>query len=112
MARIFLIFLLLPLLSFSQSKISIGRLEAVDPEGEEVYWTITAGNTGGYFSITPCSGIVKMDTLAYDVFITQKTWTITFKATDPQGLYSKTVRKIVVKKLGGVKLPPTISNAI
>ena len=111
MKRLLLFFLLLPLI-ISAQKVRVGQLQAVDPEGEEVYWLITAGNTGGYFSITPCSGVVQMDSTAYNAFVTQKTWTVTFKATDPEGLYSKTVRKIVVKKSRGIKQPPVMSNAI
>jgi hypothetical protein len=102
-----LLFLCISLQGFSQ--IPVARLEATDPEGEEVYWVITAGNTQKFFSITPCSAVIKVDSMAYNSFIRQKTFYITFKASDPQGNYSKTVRKIILKKTSsGVKVAPEI----
>lgn len=111
MRKLLFLLILLPSLIYAQ-RIPVGRLEAVDPEGQEIYWVITAGNTLKYFSITPCSGIVEVDTTAFTTFVTQRTFTITFKATDPQGLYSKTVRKIVLKKVDGIRQKPFLSDAI
>jgi len=108
-----LILVLLPSLLYSQAEIRVGRIQATDPEGTEVVYAITAGNTGSFFTITPCSGIIKVKPTAYDSFVLKRTWTLTIKATDETGLYTKTTRKVVLQKDGaGNKLPPVISDAL
>lgn len=102
-----------PLLSFAQWQAgkyqSICVIEAQDPEGDEIYFTITAGNSTGYYQITPCTGVVQVDTLAYNAFIRQKTWTITITCYDPQKNYSKKVIKITLRKdAQGNKLTPIV----
>lgn len=86
-----------------------GFIQASDPDsGPEVVYSITAGNSSGYFIIMPCTGIIKVDTLAYTTFTYQKTWTLTIKVADAEGNFVKTTGKIVLKKVNGVKVKPVI----
>jgi len=111
--KIIAILLLLACAKMHAQTIQIGRIQATDPEGTEVVYAITAGNTGSFFTITPCSGIIKVKATAYDSFVLKRTWTLTIKATDETGLYTKTTRKVVLQKDGaGNKLPPVISDAL
>lgn len=89
---------------------NVGSIYAADPDlgDEEIVWSITSGNTSGRFVILPCSGLVRVDTLAYDSFITQKTFTLTFKVSDPEGNYVKTTRKVLLKKINGIKQTPVM----
>jgi hypothetical protein len=100
--KLLILLILVSMSSFAQFQDAkykpLFQLQAFDPEGDECYFTITAGNSAGYFGITPCTGIVKVDTMAYETFIRQKTFNITFACTDPQKNTSKTIRKIVLKK--------------
>jgi len=97
MKTLLLILLILPLLAAAQFK-PIAHLEANDPDGTEVTWKITAGDPAGYFHITPCSGVIKLDSSVYSTFTRQRTFTITFTCTDETGLSSKTIRKITLYK--------------
>lgn len=114
MKKLLFILLLLPLFSLGQFNPAkywnVGSIYAADPDlgDEQIVWSITAGNTLKYFVILPCSGLVRVDTTAYNSFITQKTFTITFKVADPEGNYTKTTRKILLKKANGVKQPPVM----
>ena len=84
-------------------------MECTDQDGDEVYWTITAGNTDKFYQILPCSGLLQVDTVAYTKFPRQKTWTLTIACTDPQKNTAKSVYKVTLKKTpAGVKLPPVI----
>jgi len=84
-------------------------MECTDQDGDEVYWTITAGNTDKFYQILPCSGLLQVDTMAYTKFLRQKTWTLTVACTDPQKNMAKSVYKVTLKKTSaGVKLPPVI----
>ena len=88
-------------------KIDIAKINVNDPENSEVTLSIVSGNTGKYFSITPCSGIIRVDTLAYSAFVYRKTWIIKFKATDEDGYFSYMEYTFVLKKDGaGNKFPP------
>ena len=89
---------------------NVGSIYAADPDigDEEIVWSITAGNTSGYFVILPCSGLVRVDTAAYATFVTQKTYTLTFKVTDIEKNYVKTTRKVLLKKVNGIKQPPVM----
>jgi hypothetical protein len=89
-----------------------GMLVYTDPEEDEGFWVITAGNTSKFFIIHPCSGIVQVDTMAYNSFVTQKTFTLKFKVTDHVGNSATTTRKIVLKKVNGVKQQPIMSDAL
>jgi len=94
-----LILILLLLFQWQPDKYqTIGQLSATDPEGDEVSWVITAGNTGKFFIIGNCSGIVRVDTMAYHSFTYQRTWNITFTASDPQNNTTKITKKITLKK--------------
>jgi len=112
MKKLIFIFLLLPLIGFAQFNpakyFDCGSIYAYDPDlgNEEIVWSITAGNASGYFVILPCSGLVRVDTSAYETFITQKTYTLTFKITDIEKNYVKTTRKVLLKKVNGIKQPP------
>lgn len=87
----------------------VGFVQATDQDaGSELVYTITAGNTGSYFKITPCSGILTVDTAAYTTFTLQRTWYITVKSADMEGNFVKTTGKIVLKKVAGVKVKPTL----
>lgn len=114
MKRLLLILLVLPLLSFGQFNPfkywDCGSVYAADPDlgDEQIVWSITAGNTSGYFVILPCSGLVRVDTAAYATFVTQKTYTLTFKVTDIEKNYVKTTRKVLLKKVNGIKQPPVM----
>lgn len=114
MKKLLLILLVLPLLSFGQFNPfkywDCGSVYASDPDlgDEQVVWSITAGNSAGYFIILPCTGLVRVDTMAYNAFITQKTFTLTVKVADPEGNYVKTTRKVLLKKVNGLKQPPVM----
>lgn len=117
MKKLILILFLLPLFAHAQWQAgkyeSICTIECLDPEGDEVYFTITAGNSAGYFQIQPCSGIIQVDTIAYTTFLRQRTFTLTFACTDTQKNTSKQQRKITLKKdASGNRLTPFISNPI
>jgi len=87
----------------------VGFVQASDEDaGSELTYSITAGNTGSYFVIMPCQGIVKVDTAAYTSFTLQRTWYLTIKVTDMEGNYRKTTGKVVLKKVKGVKVIPTV----
>lgn len=91
---------------------SIFGISALDPDsGPEVTYSISAGNTGKYFIIMPCSGIVKVDTAAYSSFTTQRTWNLKLKAADPEGNFEKKTWKVMLRKTKqGLKLDPVIVN--
>jgi hypothetical protein len=69
-----------------------------DEDMDENYLVITAGNTSKLWQIYPCSGILQVDTNAFNLFVTQKTYYLTIKATDAAGKYAKRVAKIVLTK--------------
>ena len=112
-AFITILLMLLASITMHAQSITVGRIQATDPEGTEVVFSISSGNTGSFFTITPCSGVIKVKPAAYDSFVYRRTWTLVIKATDETGLYSKTTRKIVLlKDAAGTKLPPIISDAL
>jgi len=91
----------------------IGSVRATDDDNDELGWSITAGNTDKFFIITPCSGVIKVDTIAYNSFLRQRTWTITIRATDPYNAIDISKRKVILKKSAtGVHLPPYLSNEL
>lgn len=106
--KLLLTLILFPILLSAQKYTPIARIEATDPEGTEVVWKITAGDPAHYFVISPCSGVIKVDTMVYGTFTRQRTFTITFTATDETGLSSKTVRKITLYK----SKPPAIETKL
>jgi hypothetical protein len=69
-----------------------------DPENDEQYLIITAGNTSKLWQIYPCSGVLQVDTNAWNTFIRQRTFYLTIKATDAAGLSTKRVVKAVLTK--------------
>lgn len=69
-----------------------------DPENDENYLTITSGNTLKHWQIYPCSGILQVDTNAFNLFTYSKTYYLTITATDASGLKTKRVAKAVLKK--------------
>lgn len=83
-------------------------IHANDPDqiDNEVYYTITAGNTEKMFVITPCTGIIKHDTSVYSTFTRSKTYYLTCRATDQGGLYSVKKLKIVLTKTANRRNPP------
>jgi len=88
---------------------NLGTAVCNDPDGDEAYFTITAGNTDQYFQIFPCSGLIQVDTNAYTKFLRQKTWSITIACTDPQKNIARSVYKITLRKSAtGIKLSPII----
>lgn len=84
----------------------VKSIECIDEDGDEVYFTITAGNTGGYFQILPVSGMLQVDTMAYTSFIRQRTWYITVGCTDPQKNTGRSKYKIVLKKPDIIEITP------
>lgn len=88
---------------------NLGTVVCTDDDGDEVYFTITAGNTDKYFQVYPCSGLLQVDTIAYTKFIRQKTWYITIGCTDPQKNTARSVYKVTLRKSAtGIKLTPII----
>jgi len=69
-----------------------------DPENDEQYLIITAGNTSKLWQIYPCSGVLQIDTTAFGTFIRSRTFYLTIKATDAAGLSTKRVAKAVLTK--------------
>jgi len=112
MKKLLFILLLLPLIGFSQFNPAkywtVGQLHDTLPDwgDEQVTWVIASGNTGSYFVTLPCSGTLRVDTMAYNSFVTTRTWTLKIKLTDPTGKYSYATRKVLLKKINGVKQKP------
>ena len=106
--KLLILLILFPILLSAQKYTAFARLEATDPEGSEVTWKIVAGDPAHYFVITPCTGVIKVDTLVYGTFTRQRTFTITFTATDETGLSSRTTRKITLYK----NKPPAVETKL
>jgi hypothetical protein len=110
MRKILFILVLFPLILSAQASIKVSQIKAEDPEGTEVVFSILSGNTGSFFTITPCSGVISVKATAFDSFVNYRTWNLTVKATDETKLYSTKKWKIVLRKdSSGNKLPPEIS---
>jgi len=114
-SKLLFLFVLLSLLASAQFNPGkywpVGFVQASDEDaGSELVYSITAGNTGGYFVVMPCQGIVKVDTAAYATFTLQRTWNLTIKVTDMEGNYIKTTGKVVLKKVKGIKVKPTVAG--
>jgi len=108
-AKIIVLLLLLTVAVYPQVYLSryihSFNLVATDQDvGDETYWVISAGNVnsadghGKVFLIVPCSGEVKVDTLVYTTFVRQKTFTLSFKATDQVGASAISKRKVTLRK--------------
>lgn len=102
--------LILVLLQFAAGKYqTVCRFEAHDDDGDEIYWTIKSGNTGGFYQILPCSAVLQVDTAAYQSFKMQRVWTLKIAASDPARNTDVITAKITLRKnAAGVKLPPAI----
>lgn len=104
-----LIILILLLLKPAQSQfnpgkfLTLGTIEATDPDSGEVVYSISAGNSAGWFVITPCSGIVKVDTNVYNSIATQRTYYLKIRVTDMEKNHTKTIWRVVLKKSNGIK---------
>jgi hypothetical protein len=100
--KLLLILILLPMLTAAQFNPekwqTVDTITYQDPEQDENYFTITAGNTAKHFQIYPCSGVFQIDTNAFNLFTRSKTYYITIKATDASGLFNKRVAKVVLTK--------------
>lgn len=110
----FSLLILSPILSQAQWQFakyqSIDTLCCDDEDGDECYFTIIAGNASGLFAITPCSGVIKVDTAAYASFVRSRTFTLTFAASDPQKNVRKRVYKIqLLKNAAGIKQRPVVT---
>jgi hypothetical protein len=108
-----LIVLFFPLSAFPQWQsgkfTTIYTLYCQDKEGDECFFTISSGNTGKYFQITPCSGKVQVDTNAYATFTYKRTWNLLITATDTQLNVAKSSLKVTLRKsTAKIKLPPLI----
>ena len=102
MKKLIVILLLLPMFTMAQFNPekwqSIDTITYQDPEQDENYFVITAGNTAKHFQIYPCSGVFQIDTNAFNLFTRSKTYYITIKTTDASGLFTKKVAKVVLTK--------------
>jgi DNA-binding beta-propeller fold protein YncE len=76
----------------------IGQVKATDGDGDEFYFTIPAGNTARFFAVSPCSGVILMDTTVRSTFKLSRTFYITFKTTDTYQYTDTQKIKIQVKK--------------
>ena len=110
----FTVLIFAPMLSTAQWQ--AGKYQAIDtlycddPEKDECYFSIASGNSDGFFAVTPCSGIVKVDTAVYASFARSRTFTIAFAASDPQRNIRKKVYKIkLIKNASGIKQRPIIT---
>jgi hypothetical protein len=114
MKKLLFILCLLPLLcsaQFNPNKywdVAFVKGSDEDAGNSELVYSITAGNPDKYFVILPCSGVVKVDTAIYKTFVTSKTTYLTIKVADVEGNYVKTVGKVVLKKINGIKVKPTV----
>lgn len=104
---LFFTFLLISLSSIAQTRIDVGKVNAKDPDGDKLTFSITAGNTGSYFAITPGTGIISVDKKAYTTFIKTHTWKLTVKATDSKGAYAKGVMTCLLQKDAKGNIIPT-----
>ncbi|WP_242928456.1 malectin domain-containing carbohydrate-binding protein, partial [Pontibacter vulgaris] len=73
---------------------SIGSVKANDPNGDNVTYTITAGNTNKAFAINAVTGVL---TVAKKLnFHTQTSYTLTVRATDAAGLFGQSTAGISI----------------
>ena len=69
-------------------------------------WSIYSGNTGSYFTITPCGGVLKVKLTVYSTFTKSRTFTLAIRNTDENGSYvTKTWKVILTKDTAGNRLP-------
>ena len=77
-----ILLILLPILTYSQQLEPLFRLPASDPEAWQTHtYTIKSGNTGSYFIISQ-NGTVYVKRTAYETFVRQRTWKLTFSVQD------------------------------
>lgn len=93
---------LLPVVCQSQVR-NVGFVKASDPDFNQVLkYCITAGNSAGYFTIDPLSGMLTVKLNVYDTFVRQRTFKLTVKVTDDGKIYNAdgTIRqeKPLIKK--------------
>lgn len=82
----------------------VGTVEATDANGDDLTFSIAAGNVGGAFAIDPDTGeITVAAALDYE---TTPSYTLTVVATDPGSLYGSASISIAVLDVPEVVLPP------
>ena len=84
-----ILLILLPILTYSQQLEPLFRLPAADPETWQTHtYTIKSGNTGSYFIISQ-NGTVYVKRTAYETFVRQRTWKLTFSVQDDGIMHTK-----------------------
>jgi len=94
-------------------KTVVYQLEPYNPNNVCMAWSISSGNTGSYFVITPCGGVLKVKNSVYGSFIRSRTFTFGIRSTDEDGSYIlKKWKVILTKDKDGNPLPiapPTLA---
>jgi hypothetical protein len=82
----------------SPDKIVVYQFTPYNPNNVCMAWSISLGNTGNYFVITPCGGVLKVKNSVYGSFYRSKTFTLGIKSTDEDGSYILKKWKIILTK--------------
>ena len=77
-----ILLILLPLFTYCQPLQGLFKIPANDPESWQTHtYSIKSGNTGSYFIISQ-NGTVYVKRTAYETFVRQRTWKLTFSVQD------------------------------
>lgn len=86
----------------------IGYFVVTDAEGGLTY-SISAGNTGKYFTINKYSGLIEIKREAFSTFKEKRTWILTIKITDSPTADDNRVN--MIKRICRVVATKTITPA-
>ena len=90
---------------------AVGTVSASDPDaGDSATFSITAGNTGGAFAISPATGAITVSNGAALVFATNPAFNLTVRVTDGGGLSASAAVTVNVNSVAATNNPPNISN--
>ena len=82
----------------SPDKTVVGQLAPYNPNNVCMGWNISSGNTGSYFVITPCGGVIKVKNSVYNSFYRSRTFTLGIRSVDEDSSYILKKWKIVLTK--------------
>jgi MYXO-CTERM domain-containing protein len=87
---------------------AVGTVSASDPDaGDTKTFSITAGNTGSAFAISPATGAITVNnTLSYAA---TPSYALTLKVTDSGGLFASATVTVNVNSVAAANNPPNIS---
>jgi MYXO-CTERM domain-containing protein len=90
---------------------AVGTVSASDPDAADTKtFSITAGNTGNAFAISPATGAITVGNSAALVFATNPVFNLTVQVTDGGGLSASAIVTVNVNSVAATNNPPNISN--